>query len=59
MIEENRLYTLHTVSKLATIMQHLDADIPYFLAVVKQSSFAGAARELGVSRSAVNKRVIN
>lgn len=38
-------------------MQHLDA-IPYFLAVVKQSSFAGAARELGVSRSAVNKRVI-
>ncbi|MBW3696849.1 LysR family transcriptional regulator [Vibrio sp. T187] len=38
-------------------MQHLDA-IPYFLAVVKHSSFAGAARELGVSRSAVNKRVI-
>lgn len=38
-------------------MQHLDA-IPYFIAVVKQSSFAGAARDLGVSRSAVNKRVI-
>lgn len=38
-------------------MQHLDA-IPYFISVVKQSSFSGAARELGVSRSAVNKRVI-
>lgn len=38
-------------------MTNLDA-IPFFLEVVKHASFAKAARELGVSRSAVNKRVI-
>ncbi|NOI30436.1 LysR family transcriptional regulator [Vibrio coralliilyticus] len=38
-------------------MTHLDA-IPFFLEVVKHASFAQAARELGVSRSAVNKRVV-
>ena len=38
-------------------MNHLDS-LPYFLSVVKHKSFAAAARELGVSRSAVNKRVI-
>ena len=38
-------------------MDNLDA-IPFFLEVVKQGSFAKAAREIGISRSAVNKRVV-
>lgn len=38
-------------------MGNLDA-IPFFLEVVKQGSFAKAARELGISRSAINKRVV-
>jgi DNA-binding transcriptional LysR family regulator len=45
-------------SKKLIIMDHLSR-IGIFIAVVKNQSFAGAARELGITSSAVSKKVQN
>ena len=57
-MKDNMILNRHIVSIFSTIMDKF-ASMQAFTQVVQSEGFAAAARKMGVSRSTVNKLVIN